>query len=361
MNDNNNNNILLFTKNNMILTLKKELNITKRTIICSNEFLRECKSFASDSKFVIEFIHGYDVYKIDTIIKSLLGLLSAYPKTITLKIIYYSKKISHVLKQIVMIGCFSKIIFGKKFASNKFSFKNMSNVKEVEYLGHWTNIELLPKFLNLITLKINKNKNKDKNITLFLPEHLQKIKIIESRVCCTDISFFSYDVKNIFVVRTKKNLVMQQGLECLVFSNYVNDGDLFSTLIDNLPNTIKMLFLPNGYDKPVDFLPDSLKCLSLGKYYKQPLNNLPSSLNRLFIFCNMMQDLDFFSRLPDSIEFIIIKDTMCKTDIGTNKLNKLPSSLKEITFQNKFSKNYYHVIQPFYQYKIEKNANFILS
>ena len=81
-----NNNILLFTKKSMILTLVKEKDyfIKKHTIISSNEFLHECKSFASRSKFVIEFKHGYNICKITSIIKSLLELLLNNSKTITL-------------------------------------------------------------------------------------------------------------------------------------------------------------------------------------------------------------------------------------------------------------------------------------
>lgn len=149
------------------------------------------------------------------------------------------------------------------------------------------------------------------------------------------------------------------------FTNLTNltiDIEDFDELLDNLPNTIKRLWilssmfnkplnnLPNGlielhfntececepYTFDLDNLPQSLERLILPANYKGKLDNLPSNLKYLEISYNFEESIN---NLPDSIEKIFwisiyeYKDT-------NNKIAKLPKNLKEVIFgQNYVTKN----------------------
>ena len=188
-------NELLITKSNMILKLWKMYGDKKSSIMKLNDLLYECKTFSSCDKVVIEFRYDYQIDKIKNIINSLKQCY--HYQYIVLRINYYSKNIAHILDQIILFDCFSKIEFGKNFCNNTFTFANMIGIKEVEYIGkNFSNTKLLPK--NLKSVKINKTK-KNKNIFLDLPEHLNELSIGDKRRNIT-ILLFSYNVKNIMIV-----------------------------------------------------------------------------------------------------------------------------------------------------------------
>ena len=346
-----NKNELLVTKSNMILTLEKKCGEKKSLVMELNNLLYECKTFSSCNKIRIEFRYDYRIDKIISIINSLKK--NCHYQSIILRINYYSNNIKSILNQIILLDCFSKIVFGKNFSSNKFSFIKMIGIEQVEYIGkNFSNTKLLPK--NLKSIIIN-NKKMNKNIFLDLPEYLNEL-VIKKKHTHIGVSLFSYNVKNIMIMycNDKINLT-NPDLECLMF-----DGNLKieSNLTDNLPNKLKMLFLSSQYNKPIDLLPNSLEFLAIGNPLTQ-LNNLPSSINR-FVVNFTIKDFEFLSCLPDSIEYLIFTGFI---DINgqTDKIKKMPNKLKEITIRNKFINNYVFALQFFETYKKENNVDFIYS
>lgn len=349
-----NKNELLLTKNNMILTLEKEYIEKKSSVMKLNEFLLECKTFCSSNRIVIELRYDYDIEKIKSIIISFIQRICS--QSLVLRINYYSKNITGVLSKIISLNCFCKIIFGKTFSDNKFSFENMIGVKVVEYLGLiTTNTKLLPGNLKSVIIKKIKQNT---NVRLDLPKHLEKIFIgnIHTHV---EIPFYSYNPKSIMVVFSEEKIKsIREDLECLVF--YYDPKPNYE-IINNLPNTIKILLLSNYYNYPIDFLPNSLKFLSVGFYFTQTLNNLPSSLERLTL-SSKVKNFDFLTCLPDSIEHINIKN-LIEINEQTNEIKKLPTKLKELAYSGRFNdKNQCKLIYKFFQtYKTDKNANFIIQ
>ncbi len=88
-------------------------------------------------------------------------------------------------------------------------------------------------------------------------------------------------------------------------------GSIFNLPLNNLPNTIKKIFLGYSFNTQLDNLPSSLELLKLGCCYNQSLDYLPESLNILIL---NTKNIPIYN-LPISLKVLV-----SKTDIQINNL-----------------------------------------
>jgi hypothetical protein len=103
---------------------------------------------------------------------------------------------------------------------------------------------------------------------------------------------------------------------------YLYLGHGYNLPLNNLPNLIK-LSLGNKYNQPLDNLPLTLKILILGDRFNQPLDNLPNELEEIYLSTDFNQSLD---NLPDSVKIISFTNNLHNSKFN-KPINKLPKSL----------------------------------
>lgn len=267
-----------------------------------------------------------------------------------------------------------KITFDSKYYENpkillsdNFTVETICFSKKFSYYGSLENLP--PKLINLFLT--NNYYQKINNFPPFLqvlscsdeffirqtniPDTLKILKILQSSVVPND------DHNN-------NNLpVLPENLEELYFSYY----DMFRPsnsyynylikLFDGLPKTLKILKIPNFWNKPLlnlptsleklylgiqfnqslDLLPESIKLIEFPEGYKfdKPIDNLPSQLEYLNLqFQNKYTHT--ISNLPDSIEHLEVGEY--ELEIG-----KLPAKLKNLIIASpvKFDFVKYNIVQ----------------
>lgn len=151
-----------------------------------------------------------------------------------------------------------------------------------------------------------------------------------------------YEKFNDIVPRSLKKLELYElpnqiinfppNLEVLVFnqrSSFYFDSEIkksikkLDKLFVNLPNTLKILKIPNNWNFPLNNLPCGLKKLFLGEMFNQLLDFLPDSLTHLefFKFNKYSQPLN---NLPQGLEYLDLG--YCNDYI--HPIQNLPNSIK---------------------------------
>lgn len=228
-----------------------------------------------------------------------------------------------------------KIIFEIPFEIDlKFLLRDNLNIEtiQIKYIYKFK-IEYLPSNLKNLDLSIYFNENIEnlsENLEcltcsdIFLinqkniPINLKKLIIIES--------FFEFENDCDYDF---KNIIKQRNLEKLSFYNNSkfkpNDNFLekYKILFDNLPNTIKILKIPDFYNLPLLNLPIFLEELHLGINFNQNLDNLPESIKHIGFSKLSNYNKPLFN-LPSQLEYLNLefKNKYC------HSIKNLPDSIK---------------------------------
>lgn len=168
-----------------------------------------------------------------------------------------------------------------------------------------------------------------------LPTHIIKLEIISS--CDSNINNLP---KNILKIRLATLDTRPNNLSTI---QHLNLSGKFNSKINNLPNSIEFLKLSKFFNIPCNNLPTKIKILIFDNQFKK--NNYKEQE-----FCNF--NFDF---LPEGLEILKLNSQFKLK----NKINDLPSSIKEIWIEsdqiNNINKMYHHkvnkyVIKQYYRY-----------
>lgn len=77
----------------------------------------------------------------------------------------------------------------------------------------------------------------------------------------------------------------------------------FNNVIDYLPKNLKHLGLSDNFNQSVNYLPSSLKYLKLGSKFNQSIDNLPYGLTHLILGYEFNKPIN---NLPDSIVYLVL-------------------------------------------------------
>ena len=192
--------------------------------------------------------------------------------------------------------------YGRFSLTSNGYIKIFDNLKEINYVGS-EEVSVDYEIIELLLKKYKKLYLYTKAIELFhnIPKYITHLII--------DFN----DFKDISLDK------LHDGLESLIIINSYPYDEAFNIKIDNLPHTLKSLYI---------YVP----------YFDQPINLLPMSLIDLTIYSNYFnQSLD---NLPPSLKYFKIDrcDTYGLYKSLSNNFMNLPEGLKHLTITN-------HIIQ----------------
>lgn len=159
--------------------------------------------------------------------------------------------------------------------------------------------------------------------------------------------YFPFDIKDmnkLLILKLTSNIICDSGIDELKYiqqkktifpSNlkYLNLGENYNHILDNLPHGLITLIVSNNYDYALNSLPTSLKSLYFNNYsiFNKPLENLPSGLKKLVFKsgCEFNQEIN---NLPINLECLGFSFNCA----FNNSLNNLPSSLKILKLYNDY-------------------------
>jgi len=362
-------NKLDLTKSNIVLECvlnlpKSELPIYDRWSICKfvKKYDFSCyklyenkkiNSFASE--YVYKIIIGYEYYHLITQIFTELEphMHSKYKNKWILQI-NNCNNFSQIIEQTVGLIPFTDIIFGKQFTGNlaNTSISDIKNIRTILFKSNWSgnlkNFKYLPENINRLEFVCSDYRS----IEFFsIPPGIKKIQIINKKEAIkypVDLTGLTNPSEILFINSDKKII----NFHLLKYDVILIERANKSVNLTNLPDTIQMIKLYDGFGTPedmfdnypsqptnsLDYLPDSIvKIVFDGKFYTD-LSNIPSSVKTIsFTIKYNFFDFDVFTKLPDSIQIIhlIIKISFkSKLDIV-----KLPNKLEKIIFDT--DRNYY--------------------
>lgn len=114
---------------------------------------------------------------------------------------------------------------------------------------------------------------------------------------------------------------------------FFEEHSKFNQSIDNLPNSLEILTLPDDYNLPINNLPYSLKILTLGNNFNNSLDYLPNSITHLMIGRGCLKYFNASCKFNQPINDLpnsLIELTFSDESIFQKKLDNLPNSLKKI-------------------------------
>jgi hypothetical protein len=256
---------------------------------------------------------------------------------------------SILMLKLIELDCFPNIIFGKQFDIKNYNFTSMKNTLNI-ICTKCNNLDLsnLPKNLNILRIQVGWRELK----LIEIPSNTKKLFIsnsIDSNKYLLNMEGVNV-VNKILFVDNFNEIVNGCNYEFLMFN--INNSHIDFT---NLPFTLKILYLYDGFNKCLDYLPDSIEKIIFDGAINSNLSNLPSSVKSIeFRFLSPNQ-IDKLKELPDSIEIIyLMNDALIKLE----PIKYLPKKLCLVKIE-RISRP--HIIRAIENYKRENNLNFVIE
>lgn len=239
----------------------------------------------------------------------------------------------------------------KKLKINGDNKNNSNNIiisiekSNVEFLiiNNLTNVEIKKLPISLKILHFDKNYNSP---TYIFPPNLLELKI-NADIYVLSKKYIPNSLQKLELFGLPKMIIdFPPNLEVLFFGeNKSNELSDIKRLLDNLPNKLKTLKIPQNWNYPIENLPNGLTKLIITDGFNQKLNFLPESLKYLGFdtynyfdsyysheLNNLPRGLEYLNLGFKNIEFPIetIPDTIkYLTILSSNvKINKLPRCLE---------------------------------
>lgn len=201
----------------------------------------------------------------------------------------------------------------------------------------------LDKYSNIDSIYIRTKSNKIFNC---LPTNLENLYLSQNQ----NLSKISTNIENVYMdnrynketnfdlIRAKNIFFGHAYNKPLTSTNdYTTElifGTEFNMQIDNLMPNIKYIKLGYKFNQSIDYLPNSLTQLEICSHdFNQDISNLPNSIINLNL--NLLPNYTYeINYLPNSIKYFSFNNDLI------NKINYLPSFLKEINISIKSNIDY---------------------
>ena len=266
-----------------------------------------------------------------------------------------------LMLKLMDLDCFENIIFGKQFDVKNHNFACMKNITNVMYTKRLnSNLLNLPQNLNVIKIRLRCSEFK----LIEIPSNTHKlfIFVIGSEYCLLNME----DVKGIKKILFVDNWNEIKNSHTIEYDCLVMNYDNLHIDFTNLPFTLKILYLHDGFNKCLDYLPSSVEKIIFAGTIGSNLSDLPSSVKSIEFRCFSFNQIDKLKELPDTIETIYL---MCNGLNESEPIKYLPKKLCLVkiellqpnSFKISFIKNYESIIRSIENYKRENNLNFVIE
>lgn len=168
--------------------------------------------------------------------------------------------------------------------------------------------------------------------------------ITHLEIIYSEYLYFPFDIKNmnkLEILKLTCDIIDDESNNKLpkieIFPSnlkYLNLGENYNHILDNLPNGLITLIVSNNYNYALNSLPTSLISLYFNSYaiFNKPLDNLPSGLKKIYFEsgCKFNQEMH---NLPKNLESLGFSFNC----VFNNSLNYVPSSLKILKLYNDYN------------------------